>query len=93
MAVYTVKVKARPRPARTKIRRRLKGVSLTAAKAARKYLSGAIRHDERLKARPDGIAANRLIFLGDADVEGAVNDLIDTLDEAIGSTVKTVTVR
>lgn len=93
MAVYTVKVKARPRVTKEVVRRKLKGNALAAAKNARKYLMQAIGHDARVKAGGGDKPAAKLIFLGDADQEQAVNDLIDFLAAQIASKVKTVTVR
>lgn len=90
MTVYTIKVKARPRPTVTKIRRRLRGNALTHAKAARKYLQMAINFDNRLTGGTSDVSATRLIFAGDAVQMSLASTVVTTLTESIASTLKVI---
>lgn len=90
MAVYTVKVTTRPRPTKTKIRRKLKGRARGLAHAARRYLNSCIGHDQRLTAGPNSVAASQLIFAGDADQLAAAQAMVATLGEALAAKLKII---
>jgi len=90
VGVITVNVKVRPRPKKTVTRRRLHGNARASARAAKKFLTQALNHDGRILASGGDVASADLIFLGDTGVMAKVQSILDTLDDALSSSLKIV---
>jgi hypothetical protein len=90
VAVYTVRIKTRPTPAKTTIRRRLRGNDRVHAFNALKHLNLALAHDARLTAAPGTIDGARLIFSGDATLLSKATDVANALADVLAQNLKII---
>lgn len=88
MSILTVRIKTRPRPAKTITRRRLHGKDRVYAQNARKHLALALGHDARIDAVGGTIDAARLVFSGDTALQTKAQAVVDALDDVLSQSLK-----
>jgi hypothetical protein len=90
LAIYTVRIKVRPRPARVTTRRRLRRQDRVYAQNAEKHLRLALNHDARIAPVDGTIDAARLIFGGDDALLAKANAVLAALQDALHQNLKIV---